>query len=203
MQDAVLNLARITMPDFNDTGKGRGRFGNDGAGIPGNRTYPCKPGGPDDWVYMSATPTRPGLWQPLIRSIGGEELLSDPNYSDPAWCQEHAAELHEMIGAWTMQHTKYEVFHILGKAGVPCGPTLDAADIYSDPHLLEREMIVTLEHPKRGAFKVPGCPIKLTDSPAEVKVAPLLGQHTDEVLAEILGFDEAELAELREQKLIS
>ena len=199
MQDAVVNMARIAMCNFNETHQARPRTGNGTA--PGSRTYRCMPGGADDYVYMAASPRRADMWLALVRAIGGEEVATDPNYSDPDWCVEHGDEVNEMIEAWTMERTKYEVFHILGKAGVPCGPTMNAEDIYADPHLAERGMIVTLEHPQRGPFMMPGCPVQLSDSPAELKIAPLLGQHTEEVLRELLGFEEEELTELREQRL--
>ncbi len=202
MQDAVVNLTRVAMSTFNETGKSRPRSGNNTSGLPGTRTYRCKPGGIDDWVYMAAMPRRTNLWLALIRAIGGDELANDPNYSDIDWVVEHTDELNEMIEAWTMERTKYEVFHILGKAGVPCGPTLNAVDIYSDPQLAAREMIVTLEHPDRGAFMVPGCPVKMSDSPAELQIAPSLGMQTEEVLKELLQMTDGDLAELREQKLI-
>ena len=202
MQDAVVNLTRVAMSTFNETGKSRPRSGNNTSGLPGTRTYRCKPGGSDDWVYLAAMPRRTNLWLALIRTIGGDELANDPNYSDIDWVVEHTDELNEMIEAWTMERTKYEVFHILGKAGVPCGPTLNAEDIYTDPQLLAREMIVTLEHPDRGAFMVPGCPVKMSDSPAELQIAPSLGMQTEEVLKELLQMTDGALAELREQKLI-
>ena len=202
MQDAVVNFTRVAMSNFNETHKARPRSGNSYSGMPGTRTYRCKPGGPDDHVYLAAGPRRSNLWLPLLRAIGGEELASDPRYSDSDWCVENATALDEMIETWTMERTKYEVFHILGQAGVPCGPTLNAEDIYSDPHLAEREMIITLDHPKRGPFMMPGCPVKLYDSPVEPRIAPLLGQHTDEVLNEVLGFGDKELAELRKEHVI-
>ena len=202
MQDAVVNLTRAAMCNFNETHKARARAGNNPQGVPGSRSYPCKPGGPDDWVYMAAQPRRTGLWLALMRAVGGEELAGDPNYADPAWVAEHTDSINELIEAWTKEHTKYEVFHILGQAGVPCGPVMNAVDIFNDPHLVQREMIVTLEHPVRGAFTMPGCPIKLSDSPARPSIAPSLGQHTDEVLRELLNLDEEELSELREQHLI-
>jgi formyl-CoA transferase len=202
MQDAVVNLTRAAMCNFNETHKARARAGNNPQGVPGSRSYPCKPGGPDDWVYMAAQPRRTGLWLALMRAVGGEELAGDPNYADPAWVAEHTDSINELIEAWTKEHTKYEVFHILGQAGVPCGPVMNAVDIFNDPHLVQREMIVTLEHPVRGAFTMPGCPIKLSDSPARPSIAPSLGQHTDEVLRELLNLGEEELSELREQHLI-
>ena len=203
MQDAVVNLTRVAMCNFNETHTSRPRSGNAYSGMPGTRTYRCKPLGPDDYVYISAGPRRASLWMPLIRTIGGEDMASDPLYSDPDWCVEHVEEIDEMIEAWTMERTKHEAFHILGKAGVPCGPTLNAEDIYADPHLAERGMITTLEHPKRGAFMMPACPVKLSDSPTDLRVAPLLGQHTDEVLNEVLGLGDVELAELRAQSVIA
>ena len=202
MQDAVVNLTRVAMCTFNETHQSRPRAGNNAQGLPGTRTYPCKPGGSDDWVYTAATPRRLGLWLTLIRAIGGDELADDPNYSDFDWVVEHTDEINEMIEAWTMERTKYEVFHILGKAGVPCGPTLNAVDIYSDPQLLARDMIVTLEHPDRGPFMVPGCPVKMSDSPVELEIGPSLGMQTEEVLKELLHMTDGDLAELREQKTI-
>lgn len=199
MQDAVVNLTRVAMCTFNEDHMSRPRVGNFLSGMPGVRTYRCKPCGPDDYVYLAAMPRRPNLWLPLIGIVADEEVAADPNYADPDWCFEHAAELDEMIEAWTMQRTKYDVFHILGAAGVPCGPTLNAEDIYSDPHLIERDMILTLDHPERGEFMMPGCPVKLTDSPVELTSAPLLGQHNADVYGELLGFDGERLEALREQ----
>ena len=203
MQDAVVSFTRVAMCNFNETHTSRPRSGNAGSGVPGMRTYRCKPLGPDDYIFIFASPHRSSLWTPLIRTIGGEDIASDPRYADPDWCLEHVHEIDEMIERWTMQRTKHDAFHILAKAGVPCGPTLNAEDIYSDPHLAERGMIATLEHPDRGAFTMPSCPVKLSDSPTDLRVAPLLGQHTDEVLNEVLGFGDEELAELRTQRVIA
>lgn len=202
MQDAVVNLTRVAMSTFNETGKARPRSGNNPQGLPGARTYPCKPGGSDDWVYLGATPRRLGLWLALVRAVGGDEMADDPNYSNFDWVVEHTDEIDDMIETWTMERTKYEVFHILGKAGVPCGPTLNAEDIYTDPQLLARDMIVTLQHPERGAFMVPGCPVKMSDSPVELEIGPHLGAQTEEVLKELLQMTDGDLAQLREQKLI-
>ena len=202
MQDAVVNLTRVAMSTFNETGKARPRSGNNPQGLPGSRTYPCKPGGSDDWVYLGATPRRLGLWLALVRAVGGGEMADDPNYSNFDWVVEHTDEIDDMIETWTMERTKYEVFHILGKAGVPCGPTLNAEDIYTDPQLLARDMIVTLQHPERGAFMVPGCPVKMSDSPVELEIGPHLGAQTEEVLKELLQMTDGDLAQLREQKLI-
>ena len=203
MQDSVVNLTRVAMANFNETRKPRPRIGNSPSGAAGMNTYRCKPGGPDDYVYIAGAPRRLNLWLTLIRTVGGEALAADKRYSDPDWCTEHREELDGLIGAWTAQRTKYEAMHILAKAGVPCGATANAIDVYSDPQLAAREMIVTLEHPIRGPFMMPGCAVKLKDSPAQPKIAPLLGQHTEEVLSEMLGYGEKEFAELRQQAVIA
>ena len=79
---------------------------------------------------------------------------------------------------------------ILGEAGVPCGACLDTGEVLTDPHLLARDMIVEVEHPVRGRYVTVGNPIKLSASPTTIGPSPLLGQHRDEILAE-LGYTEA------------
>jgi formyl-CoA transferase len=90
----------------------------------------------------------------------------------------------------------------MGAAGVPCGAILDSLELLNDPHMKERGMVVTVDHPVRGKFTMPGCPIKLEDSPAEVTAAPLLGQHNGEVYSEMLGLSEAELARLKQEGIV-
>ncbi|MCI0439212.1 MAG: CoA transferase [Chloroflexi bacterium] len=202
MQDAVVNVARIWMNTFNETKKSPPRRGNGWGGRPGVGTFRCAPGGPDDYVYVLGHPQRKHMWLGLLRAIGRDDLIEDPEYSDISKADQHAEEINAMIETWTMQRTKHEAMRILAEAGVPCSACFNAEDIYYDPHLREREMIVTIEHPTRGEFMVPGCPVKLTDSPVEVRPAPLLGQHTSEVLGEMLGLDSSRLAELKEQAVL-
>ncbi len=91
---------------------------------------------------------------------------------------------------------------MMGEADVPCGAVLDSVELLSDLHLRERGMIVTVDHPVRGKFTMPGCPVKLEDSPVEVTSAPLLGQHNAEFYRKMLGFGEAELAQLKEEGIV-
>ena len=107
-----------------------------------------------------------------------------------------------MVEAWTLQHNKHQVMDILGEGGIPCGAVLTALDIHSDPHLKERGRITSMDHPVRGSFDMPGFPVQLQDSPVEIEPAPLLGQHTKEVLEDILGLTNEDLAELENEKII-
>src|SRR5207248_4123657 len=105
--------------------------------------------------------------------------------------------LNEIVRAWTGARPKHEVMAILGKAGVPCGAVLDTGEILDDPHLNARGQIHTLEHATRGRLRLPGCPVHLSASEAPTTPAPLAGQHTEEIVGEVLGLSRAEIAELR------
>ena len=202
MQDAVVNFARVAMNRFPDEKVSPPRRGNSYPGMPAVGTFRCSPGGPDDYVYIIGHPRWGRMFHALLRTIGHEELIEDPRLADADRYADIADELNGMVEEWTMQHTKHEAMRILGELGIPCSACLNAEDIYSDPHLLEREMIVTIDHPKRGEFPMPGCPVKLSDSPVKVTAAPLLGQHNDEVYGELLGYDDERIEPLRGQAVI-
>jgi formyl-CoA transferase len=87
---------------------------------------------------------------------------------------------------------------IFNEINVPCGPVLSTMDLANDEHVRQREMYVELDHPERGKWHNLGCPIKLSDSPVEIERSPLLGEHTDEILGEVLGYDGSEIEGLRE-----
>lgn len=202
MQDAIVNFARISMCRFNDDGPAPTRRGSSLSGNPGVGTFRCKPGGRDDYVYMIGAPHRPRMWHALLRAIGRDDLIEDPEMADPASDDEATDKINAIIEEWTMRHTKHEAMRILGEAGVPVSACLNAEDIYSDPHLIEREMIVSVDHPTRGEFPIPGCPIKLSDSPVTVKAAPMLGVNSADVYAELLDIDDEKLKVLRSEGVV-
>jgi formyl-CoA transferase len=86
---------------------------------------------------------------------------------------------------------------LMGDAGVPCGATLDTGEVLGDPHLRARDMILDVEYPTRGTYQTVGCPVKLSDSPAEVTRPPLLGEHTAELLSSLCGVSADEVQRLR------
>jgi len=192
MQDAVVNLIRVSLRDHQRLGRPMARTGNQlGAGVPGT-TYRCKPGGPNDYVFVFV---QQQMWHPMLRAMGREDLVDDARYEtgDARW--RNKAEVDALVEAWTSQRTKHEVMEILAGAGVPCGACLDTGEVLTDPHLKARDMIVEVEHPVRGRFVTVGNPIKLSASPTSITPSPLLGQHRDEVLKE-LGYTDADIAAL-------
>ena len=129
-------------------------------------------------------------------------MVKDERFANAKLRAKNGEELTALLNAWTSTHTKYEVMTILGDLGVPCGAVLDSLELLNDPHLRERGMIVSVQHPVRGEFTMPGCPVRLEDSPVEVTSAPLLGEHNNEVFAKYLGFDTAELERLKQEGVI-
>lgn len=212
MQDAVLNLCRVKLrdqqrlahgplPEYpNETfGDAVPRAGNaSGGGQPG-AALRCKPGGPNDYIYVII---QPQVWEGLTTLIGAPELANDPEWSTPQARLRKLDQMFALIEGWTKTHTKYEVMNLLNAIDVPCGPILDTRELIEDEGLTASGMIVTVDHPMRGAFKTVGCPLRLSDSPVEVRRSPLLGEHNDEVLAEVMGYDPGEIARLRDEGVI-
>jgi formyl-CoA transferase len=192
MQDAVVNLIRVSLRDHQRQGRTMERSGNQlGSNVPGT-TYRCAPGGANDHVFIFA---QQQMWHPLLRALGRDDLIGDPRYdtADARW--QRKAEVDGLIEAWTSQRSKHEVMKILAGAGVPCGACLDTGEVLGDPHLRERNMIVEIEHPVRGRYLTVGNPIKLSASPTTIGPAPRLGQHRHDILAG-LGYSEAEITAL-------
>jgi formyl-CoA transferase len=202
MQDAVLNLCRVKIRDQQRLAHGplgeypNSTFGDEvprsgnasGGGQPGWAVR-CAPGGPNDYIYVILQP--PG-WKPITELIGRPELADDPEWNTPKARLSKLDKVFGLIEEWTEQHTKWAVMEDLNAHDIPCGPILSTRELIEDDTLATLGSIVEVDHPERGAFKTVGCPIKLSDSPVEVARSPLLGEHTDEVLAELGLSDRAE-----------
>jgi formyl-CoA transferase len=192
MQDAVVNLMRVSLRDHQRLGKPMERTGNQlGGGVPGT-TFRCHPGGSNDYVFVFV---QQQMWHPLLNAIGREDLIGDARYATLEARWQHKAEVDALVEAWTSTRSKHDVMKILGDAGVPCGAVLDTGEVMSDPHLRARDMIVDVEHPVRGPYVTVGNPIKLSASPTTIGPSPLLGQHRDEIL-KALGYSDADIGAL-------
>ena len=199
MQDSVANIMRISLRDHQRLGGVQERTGNQlGKNVPGS-TYPCAPGGRNDYIYIFA---QQQMWKAFANAIGRPDIIEDSRYATPESRWDNRETLNAIIEGWTRQKTKYEAMRILGDAGVPSGACQDTGEILEDPHLKEREMIIDIDYPPRGKYKTVGCPIKLSDSPADIKRPPTLGEHTEELLGKLCGLTPEDFTKLREKGAI-
>jgi len=142
------------------------------------------------------------VWDALAKRIGPEvgmpDLATDPKFAKIADRRQNQNDMWEIIGEFALKHSKRELMAILNPLEVPCGPIMSTEDLTHDEHVRGRDMWVELDHPQRGPWYNVGMPIKLSDSPAKIERSPLLGEHTDDVLREVLGYDDARIAALRQ-----
>ena len=159
----------------------------------------CAHGGPNDYAYVII---QAQAWAPLMKVIGREDLIEDPEWATPEARLTKLDDCFALIEGWTVTKDKFEVMDILNGLGVPCGPVLSMKELAEETSLRDSGTIAEVDHPERGKYLTVGNPIKLSDSAVEVTASPLLGEHTEEILEEILGFDEGDISEARRQGAI-
>jgi formyl-CoA transferase len=217
MQDGVLNLCRVKLRDQQRLARTQvmeeypqypnGTFG-DAVPRAGNASGGGQPGwilkckgwetDPNAYIYFI---TQAPVWDAICKVIGREEWLTDPRYATPKGRLPHLKEIFDQIEEWTKTKTKFEAMDILNEHDIPCGPILSMKEIADEPSLRATGTVVEVDHPTRGKYLTVGNPIKMSDSPSDVKRSPLLGEHTDQVLAE-LGYAADQIAALRTEKVI-
>jgi len=212
MQDAVLNLCRVKLRDqqrlergplqeYSQFGEGVPfgdavpRAGNDSGGGQPGRILKCKgwEHDPNAYIYFI---TQGPVWEPICDIIGEPSWKTDPNYATPKARLPHLNEIFTRIEAWTMKHDKFEAMDILNEYDIPCGPILSMKEIAEDEALRKNGTVVEVDHPTRGKYLTVGSPIKFSNSPVDVVRSPLLGEHTEEILREVLGYSDNEIAEI-------
>jgi formyl-CoA transferase len=212
MQDGVLNLCRVKLrdqqrlahgpleeyPQFpdRDFGEAAPRAGNaSGGGQPG-WVVKCKGWNTDPNAYIYVI-TQAAAFKGLAKAIGHEDWLEDPAWNTPKARLGKLDLMFQEIEKWTMTMSKYEVMGILNPLNVPCGPILSMKELAEEPSLRDSGTIAEVDHPTRGKYLTVGNPIKLSDSPADILRSPLLGEHTEEILRSVLGFDDAQVEAAR------
>ena len=212
MQDGVLNLARVKLRDqqrlsagplkeYSQFGEGiefgeaTPRAGNDSGGGQPGRILKCKGWETDPNAYTYFI-TQAAVWEPICDIIGKPEWKEAPGYKTPPERLDKLNEVFDAIEQWTMTKTKFEVMDICNPKNIPVGPILSMKEIMEDEGLQATGTIVKVPHPERGEYYTVGCPIKMSDSPVEVERSPLLGEHTMEILSEVLGYSTDEVASI-------
>ena len=209
MQEAMTYYMRTQVAIGGDWGNAVAPRNGNGAAATTN-LYPCAPAepagpdelpGPNDYVFVMCS--RVHMWEAMTGAIGRPELLVDPRFDTELARREHADELYAIVAEWTRTRTKHEVMSILGDAGVPVGKNLDTRDLFRDEHLNERGFVQTLDHPEHGEIKVLGWAPRMSASTVPIERAPLMGEHSEEVLEADLGLSATRLEELRAAGVIS
>ncbi|UUP15689.1 formyl-CoA transferase [Nitratireductor thuwali] len=213
MQDGVLNLCRVKLRDqqrlahgplkeYSQYGEGIEfgdtvpRAGNDSGGGQPGRILKCKGWETDPNAYIYFITQAP-VWEAICDVIGEPGWKTDPDYAKPDARLPRLEEIFARIEKWTQTLVKFEVMDILNARDIPCGPILSMKELAEDASLRATGTVVEVEHPVRGTYLSVGNPIKLSDSPTEVRRSPLLGEHTDEILREVLQFDDETIADLQ------
>ena len=213
MQDGVLNLCRVKLRDqqrlkhgplkeysqFGENvpfGDATPRAGNDSGGGQPGWILKCKgwENDPNAYIYFI---TQAPVWEAICDVIGEPTWKTDPEYATPVARLPKLKQIFARIEQWTMTKTKFEAMEILKEFDIPCGPILWMKVLAEDESLRKTGTVVEGDHPTRGKYLTVGNPVKLSDSISEVKRSPLLGEHTDEILTQVLGFKANEIAEIK------
>jgi formyl-CoA transferase len=214
MQDGVLNLCRVKLRDqqrlahgplteYSQFGEGIPfgdavpRAGNDSGGGQPGRILKCKGWQTDPNAYIYFITQAP-VWEAICDIIGEPEWKTRAEYATPAARLPHLNSIFARIEEWTMTKDKFEAMEILNEFDIPCGPILSMKELAEDQSLRATGTVVEVDHPERGKYLSVGNPIKLSDSPSDVKRSPLLGEHTEEILRDVLKLDERRIQDARQ-----
>ena len=209
MQDGVLNLCRVKLRDqqrlaagplreYSQFGNGipfgeaTPRAGNDSGGGQPGRVLKCKGWETDPNAYTYFI-TQAAVWKNICDVIGKPEWKTDPEFATPSARLPKLDVVFGAIEEWTMTMTKFEVMEACNPLNIPVGPILSMKEIAEDQGLRKTGTIVEVDHPGRGRYVSVGCPIKFSDHQVRVTRSPMLGEHTMEVLTEVLGYEGNEL----------
>jgi len=200
MMDAIANYARVGFLVRENVGDPVPRVGNDIRRLAPANVYACKPFGPNDYVYVAALGR--GMIENLVCAIGHPELVDDPRVQTANARFENADWFGGLIREWTAQRTKHEAMAEMQAHGVPSGATFDSGDVFNDPHLKARGMVQVVNHPTRGEVEILGNPVIIDHEPTQLRAAPLLGEHTAEVLRAELGLTARDVEALRAGRVV-
>lgn len=174
------------------------RMGNVHPKYAPHNVYQCW--GVDRWLALEVHSDEE--FATLTNVMGRPELADDSRFANMASRKQHESELDQIIEGWTRTRDRDWMVREFCQAGLAAAPSRDMRDLYADPHLQARGAFVTIDHPEAGNLELVGVPWKMSDCEITTKRAPLLGEHNDYVLQELLGLSQAEVADLRQNEVI-
>lgn len=197
--EAALAVLPTSVMDYAANGKVQGRMGNRNLNAAPHGVYATK--GDRRWISIGVF--NQGEWEGLLKVMGYPEWADSEKFSSMAKRLENQDELDQMLEDWTIKHEAYQLMGRLAQAGVRAGVLQNSKDLLEDPNLNERSFWAYLNHKEMRRHVYHVSPAHLSKTPAQLySPAPLLGEHTDEVLKEVLGLSEGEIAKLREENVI-
>jgi len=193
-EEAVACLISDSLVDYTMNGTVQSRNGNLDEIMAPHNCYPCK--GTDRWISIAVATE--AEWQGLCAALGNPDWSREESFADPYSRWKNQDRLDQMVADWTRNHTDYEAMEILQRAGVAAVPSFDAEELYSDPHLAEREFTNIVDHPTIGAWVAIAPPWKLSATPAKITAqAPALGEHNEYVFGKLLNVSPGEIEQLK------
>jgi crotonobetainyl-CoA:carnitine CoA-transferase CaiB-like acyl-CoA transferase len=205
MQDAMLHYIRLAFATQARKGGPIQRVGDQSVsgGNPPCGIFPCKGGGPNDYVYVYTSRTNPEHWKRLLGVLGREDLLGEPRFATTQTRSEHEQEICELVSTWTRKHDKHEAMRLLGEAGIPAGSVLDTKELAEEQTFFQRGILQVMDHPVIKDYAMPAWPVRHDGAPPTVAASPLLAEHSAEVLKSWLGLDQREIEGLVQEKIVS
>lgn len=196
LQDSAINLGRSLLGTHIAYGSRAPRLGNSLKDVVPWDIYPARDG------YVTICVISQRLFDRLMRVIGGESALEEKGLRTIEDRVRERRFLDTLITEWTSERGKFNIMELLAEEGVPCGAVLDSDEIARNSHVKERSLLVEIEHPEWGRVKVMGCPIKFLDEEAAIECSPGFGEHTREILGDLLGLSEEDMEALYRQGVI-
>jgi len=193
-QEAMMAIQRVELSNYPNDGQYSTRGMRTG---PIGGLLPCKDG------YVMVTAAENHQWLALMDFLGNPEWSQAQHWKDEMYRSRHAAEIQPKLEEAIRQYTKEEIYHGAQAKGCPIGIVYDAEDIFNSTQLRAREFFCEVEHPEVGRLKYPTVPYIFSKTPAEIKSpAPLLGQHNEAVLCDLLGYSRQDLVKMRQAGIV-
>ena len=196
IQECMASEHQFTLNRFTATGGIRMRAGNRYGSVHPTTIYPCKDG------LVSLGISDPTQYALFLELLDIQELADDPRFSNPQVCAQNYVEFDALVRPWLMEHTAEEIVHALQDNRIPAAFVNDVSDVLDDPQYASRGFWKEIDHPVVGRRRYAGLPYHVSETPPAYERACLLGEHSDEVLSDKLGYDRDRLSQLREAGII-